>query len=146
MSQLAWNGFKLLAKRSVLWEEIKSADSDQFSSSSVMEKQVSKLLSHHLTQAVKCHHKSISLEAVQEALLLLKDLSNSNLGQGILCQSSCIANLLELLSDQELSPQVTHTVIVLLQKALPAVSTSTLLDIKLNKSINQQEEEQVKLY
>ena len=115
LSQVAWNGFKLLAKRSVLWEHEGGS-----SESSLMEKQVSKLLSNHLHQAVKCHHKSISLEAVQEALVLLKDLSASHLGQGILGQSSCISNLLELLANQELSPQVTQTVIILLQTALPA--------------------------
>ena len=136
LSQVAWNGFKLLAKRSVLWGDEKTSPSSPVATGSsslnpsLMEKQVSKLLSNHLNQAVKCHHKSISLEAVQEALMLLKDLSASNLGQGILCQSSCISNLLELFNNQELSPQVTQTVIVLLQTALPAVSGTQIWEIK----------------
>ena len=45
--------------------------------------------------------------------------------------SSCISNLLELLANQELSPQVTQTVIILLQTALPAQAQSQQPEAKI---------------
>ena len=87
LSKLAWTGFKILAKRCVAWDPrpqplMKDYGLAHGRSTSVMERQISKLLSNHLTQAVKCSHKSISIEAVQEALSLLLDLSATNLGKG----------------------------------------------------------------
>ena len=63
---------------------------------------------------------------------------------GILCQPSCIGNLLHFLVDQELSPHLTQTVIVLLQNALPTLSTHQLNELKLELPLlNTKEESEV---
>ncbi len=129
ISNTAWVGFKLVAKRCVSWESAECSSANR--SPSHLEKLISKLLSNHLNQATRCGHRLISVEAVQEALSLLKDLVSSKLGKGILAQPSCISNLFSFLVDDGLSPHTTQTVIQLLQIALPLMPKSDLAEVRL---------------
>ena len=74
----------------------------------------------------------MSIEAVDESLLLLKDLVTTNIGKGILAQPSCISNLFAFILDDDLSPHITQTVIQLLQIALPSICHEDLTEVNLS--------------
>ena len=142
IAEVSWMGFKLLAKRCVSWEnnDITFANKKH---NSLMERQISKILSNHLNQAVNCGHRSLTIEAVQETLNLLKDLVSSDIGHGILAQPTCITNLFSLLLDGELSPHITHTVIHLLQIALPIMNECDLQEIEVSYTLDVSKEHQI---
>jgi hypothetical protein len=147
LPKVAWLGFKLLAKRCVLWETSQD-ESEVQKSVSLLQKQVSKLLSNHLMQAVGCDHRALGLEAVQEAIELLRDLAQSQIGKGILSQPACVSKLFLFLLDPNLSPHMTLTLILLLQVALPNISTLDCNEVELpptfsNKDGTERQEEAV---
>ena len=128
----SWTCFKLISKRCMQWEDHKQ-QLDALSSSEFndLEKQISRLLSNHLNQAVSCSHSSFKFDAVHECLSLLKDLSTTKLGKGTLAQPECMTNMFHFLCDPYLSPQAMHTVISLIQLALPFMPSSDIVKINL---------------
>ncbi|XP_076346000.1 putative E3 ubiquitin-protein ligase HECTD4 isoform X3 [Tachypleus tridentatus] len=121
VSALVWAGFQVLANRCIQWEKEEEAQDDLEHTG--LARQVSALLSNHLTRATEGYHgQAVGNDALQEVLGLLNNLSKSRMGKAILSQPACISRLLLLLLDERPSPKLVMIILKLCHIALPLIS------------------------
>ncbi len=140
LSKMAWGAFKVLANRCVEWEKTEKRLSLSAKGSSGLSQQVSALLSNYLIQASRNVGGILNCSSIQEALLLLTDLSESRLGQDILIHPKCVSKLLSLLVEPRLSPRMILTIARLCHVALPLMSAENCAKIMLPTEEKNQED------